>query len=57
MLLADEPTSSLDVRLGREVVRLLLEVARERGSTLVVSLHSLELLGQGFDRVVAFARR
>ncbi|MBK8096398.1 MAG: ATP-binding cassette domain-containing protein [Planctomycetes bacterium] len=53
ILLADEPVSSLDIRLGREIVRLLLGLAKERQSTLLVSLHTLELLGEGFDRVVA----
>ena len=53
LLLADEPVSGLDIRLGREVVRLLLELASQRESTLVVSLHSLDLLGAGFDRVIA----
>ncbi|MGE3173012.1 MAG: phosphonate ABC transporter ATP-binding protein [Planctomycetota bacterium] len=53
ILLADEPQSALDIRLGREVVRLLLGLAREHGSTLLVSLHSLDLLGEGFERVLA----
>jgi phosphonate transport system ATP-binding protein len=53
VLLADEPVSALDVRLGREVVDLLLGLARERTAALLVSLHSLELLDRGFDRVVA----
>ncbi|MCR9247259.1 MAG: ATP-binding cassette domain-containing protein [bacterium] len=52
LLLADEPVSALDIRLGREVVRLLLEIVAE-GATTVVSLHSLDLLREGFDRVVA----
>jgi phosphonate transport system ATP-binding protein len=53
LLLADEPVSSLDIRLGRDVVRLLSALARERGSTLLVSLHTLDLLREGFDRVIA----
>ncbi len=52
LLLADEPSSSLDLRLGREVVRLLLELPKQDCAT-IVSLHSLELLGEGFDRVLA----
>ncbi len=52
LLLADEPVSALDIRLGREVVRLLLEIAA-RDVTTIVSLHSLDLLNEGFDRVVA----
>jgi phosphonate transport system ATP-binding protein len=53
ILLADEPVSALDLRLGREVVRLLTALARERRTTLITSLHTLELLREGFDRVLA----
>lgn len=53
VVLADEPVSALDLRLGRDVVRLLTRLGRERHATMIVSLHSLELLGEGFDRVVA----
>lgn len=53
VLLCDEPVSALDIRLGREVVQLITSICRERGTTLVVSLHTLELLREGFDRVVA----
>jgi phosphonate transport system ATP-binding protein len=52
VLLADEPASSLDIRLGREVVSMLLELA-DRSTTVVVSLHTLDLLRLGFDRVLA----
>lgn len=53
IVLADEPVSSLDIRLGRYVVRMLLQCATEQRSTLLVSLHTLDLLREGFDRVVA----
>ena len=53
VLLADEPASSLDLRLGREVVERLARSAQRREATLVVSLHTLDLLGEHFDRVVA----
>ena len=53
VLLCDEPVSSLDMRLGREVVRLITSISRERGTTLLVSLHTLELLRGGFDRILA----
>ncbi len=56
LLFADEPASALDIRLGREVVRLLLQLAAERRTTLVLSLHTLDLLGEGFDRVVALQK-
>lgn len=53
IVLADEPVSSLDIRLGRYVVRMLLQCATEQRSTLLVSLHTLDLLREGFDRVIA----
>jgi phosphonate transport system ATP-binding protein len=52
IVLADEPASSLDIRLGREVVQLLLALSG-RDRTILVSLHTLDLLGLGFDRVLA----
>jgi len=42
-LLADEPVASVDPGRAREVVGLLVELAAERGVTLVISLHDLPL--------------
>ena len=39
LLLADEPTSSLDNRNADAVIRLLTELAASQGSTLVISTH------------------
>ncbi len=52
-LLADEPVSQLDIRLGREVVALLSKLADQSSASLVVNLHSLDLLDEHFDRVIA----
>jgi ABC-type lipoprotein export system ATPase subunit len=43
LLLADEPTGNLDEASGLAVMELLLEVAREEGSSLVYVTHSVEL--------------
>lgn len=51
LVLADEPAASLDPSLGKQIVDLLLNDARERGATLVCTLHQPELT-RGFDRVV-----
>ena len=40
LLLADEPTGNLDSRNGAEVLRLLDEVRREDGVTLLLATHS-----------------
>jgi phosphonate transport system ATP-binding protein len=52
VMLADEPVASLDPRAGREIMELLLEIVRERGMTVLCSLHQLELASEYGDRVV-----
>lgn len=39
LVLADEPTGYLDTRRGREVLGLLSELCRERGTTVVLATH------------------
>src|SRR5690606_20288373 len=53
VMLADEPVSQLDIRLGREIVELLARLAQRSGATLLVNLHTLELLQGHFERVIA----
>lgn len=53
LVLADEPVSALDLRLGREIIGLLCALARREGATLMVNLHTLDLLQGHFDRVIA----
>ena len=43
LLLADEPTGSLDAQSGAAVMALMFELNRERGSTLVLVTHDLTL--------------
>ncbi len=43
LILADEPTGNLDSESGRQVLELLLEMARAQGATLLVATHSMEL--------------
>lgn len=51
-LLADEPVSSVDPARARDTVALLAEISRERGLTLVVSIHDIELAKSFFPRLV-----
>jgi phosphonate transport system ATP-binding protein len=52
IILADEPTSSLDPKTARDVSRLLIAQARQRRATLVFSSHWLSLVKDEVDRVV-----
>lgn len=45
LVLADEPTGSLDDSTGRQVMDLLLELVRDEGGTLLYVTHSRELAG------------
>lgn len=52
VILADEPVASLDPATSEEVLRLLVQVARERGVGVVINLHQVELARMFADRIV-----
>lgn len=52
VLLLDEPTSYLDIHFQSEIMELLARLHRERGLTVLVSLHDLNLTALYVDRVV-----
>jgi putative ABC transport system ATP-binding protein len=54
LLLADEPTGSLDADAGAEIIRLLFEMNREYGTTLVLVTHD-ETLAARCGRIVRLA--
>jgi phosphonate transport system ATP-binding protein len=51
-LLVDEPVSSLDPARSRDTIDLLTSLARERGLTLVASMHDLSLAREFFPRLI-----
>ncbi len=44
LILADEPTGNLDDDTAKEILELLLSVARDRGKTMIVATHSSEII-------------
>ena len=52
LLLADEPTTALDVTTQAEVMGLIDELRRERGLALLFITHDLDLAGAVCDRTV-----
>jgi phosphonate transport system ATP-binding protein len=56
VILADEPTASLDPALTGSIMDLLKRIRAERGLTLVVSQHQLETALAYATRVVGFRR-
>ncbi len=51
LLILDEPTSYLDVRYKLEFLSLLQKMRREKGLTVILSLHELELAERISDRI------
>jgi iron complex transport system ATP-binding protein len=52
VLLLDEPTSALDIGHAQHVLELVDELRRERGLTVLATLHDLTLAGQYADQLV-----
>lgn len=53
VILADEPVSSVDPARARDLIQLLVRIARDAGRTLIVSVHSPALACEYFDRIIA----
>ncbi len=52
LLLVDEPTASLDPKTSRQIMRLLVELAHERGTPALVNIHDVSLAQSFSDRII-----
>ncbi len=55
LLLADEPTSSLDPRTSVEIMELLADIARSRTIPVIINMHDVELARRFADRIVGMS--
>jgi phosphonate transport system permease protein len=53
VVLADEPVASLDVAISETILQLLRETSARRGTTVLCSLHQVDLAKKFADRVIA----
>jgi iron complex transport system ATP-binding protein len=52
ILLLDEPTSQLDMGHGVKVMELIQKLNRERGITIVIVSHDIQLMSSFLDRII-----
>ncbi|MGY6696629.1 MAG: phosphonate ABC transporter ATP-binding protein [Roseinatronobacter sp.] len=52
LLLIDEPTASLDPKTSRQIMRLIVEICRERGLPAIINIHDVVLAQQFSDRII-----
>src|SRR5262249_24375469 len=51
LILADEPTASLDADTGREAIELISHLTKQAGTTAIIVTHDQRILGYA-DRVI-----
>src|SRR5579864_8815000 len=54
LLIADEPTTALDVTIQAQILDLLLSLQRERGMALILITHNMGVVASIADRVSVF---
>jgi phosphonate transport system ATP-binding protein len=52
VLLVDEPTASLDPKTARQIMRLITELAKERGLGAIINIHDVALAKAFAERIV-----
>ncbi|MBE7942150.1 MULTISPECIES: ABC transporter ATP-binding protein [Ramlibacter] len=58
LIVADEPTTALDVSIQAQIIQLLKRVCRERGAAVILITHDMGVIAETCDRVaVMYAGR
>ena len=56
LLIADEPTTALDVTIQKQIIELLLELKKELGLTVIFISHDLGVIKEIADRVLVIMK-
>jgi peptide/nickel transport system ATP-binding protein len=58
LIIADEPTTALDLSIQAQVIELLKRMCRERGTAVILITHDMSVIADTADRVaVMYAER
>jgi peptide/nickel transport system ATP-binding protein len=52
LIIADEPTTALDVTIQAQIIQIMVELVRARGLALMLITHDMGVVAQACDRVV-----
>lgn len=52
LMIADEPTSALDVSIQAQILRLLRDIRKDQGSSLLLITHDLGVAAENCDRII-----
>jgi|SRR5690625_325398 len=52
ILIADEPTTALDVTIQAQIIELLMDLSRDFGTAIVLITHDLGVIAEMVDRVI-----
>ncbi len=56
LLLADEPTSSLDPKTSVEIIELMIRLASARDIPVIINIHNVELAKRFCGRIIGMAK-
>src|SRR5260370_11178066 len=58
LIIADEPTTALDVSIQAQIIALLKKLCRDHGTAVMLITHDIGVIAEAADRVaVMYARR
>lgn len=52
LIVADEPTTALDVTIQAQIIQILVDLVRSRGMALILITHDMGVVAQACDKVV-----